>query len=207
MTRTNSGTHKGVTKPGEVLPIPYEWLLNGVRIFLYAGNVIACLLMCGLLAAGFWEIGKGVLMFFGAFPHPAESSSPDAAALHLATRGLEFLFLAPLGYFLVLGVARYIEAVSPASVQEEEDSDFLLLDEARADLLIVKAFSVALFIAVIAASVVGKLLTREGIDYKTALCGSLLIVVLGIYFVALEKLATTLRREILDQRRLPTETR
>jgi hypothetical protein len=166
---------------------------------LYVGNVIACLLMCALLAAGFAEIGKGVLVFFGLVSCPAESASPEAGALHLATRGLEFLFLAPLGYFLVLGVARYVEAITPAG--KERQTQLFSLDSARAELLIVKAFSVALFIAVISASVVSKLLTKEGIDYKTALCGSLLIVVLGTYFVVLEKMATTLRREISDEKR------
>ena len=180
------------SEPSDHTQSPYEKLLAILMPVLFVGNILGGVLMCALLSAGFWEIGRGVLVFYGAVSCP-DSPSADACALHFATRGLEFLFLAPLGYSLVLGVARYVEAITP---RRQRDADFLALDEARADLLIVKAFSVALFIAVIAASVVGRMIMKDGVEYKVALCGALMIVVLGSYFVLLEKLATHLRREI-----------
>jgi hypothetical protein len=159
----------------------------------------AAIVLLLLLAVGLWEMIRGVAVFWHLAERPAMYASEDAAALQMAARGLEFLFLAPLGFLLVFGVTHYVAArVAPPddSLEEHRDSRLQRLEEARLDLLVVKAFTVSLFAAVVAAGLVGRALTPAGLSYSDAISGSLVLVVLASYFVVLEKLIGEARRHI-----------
>lgn len=171
----------------------YSKLVRFLLPGLYIAALATGLVMLLLLAIGLQEMVWGVLVFWGVAPMPPSLAqlSRDAAALQMATKGLEFLFLAPLGFLLVLGVARYVWAcVQPATLLATQVSE-----KARIDLLIVKAFTIALLAAVAAANVVSKALTPDGLHYEEAVSGSLVIAVLAVYFVALEHLVVVIRRE------------
>jgi hypothetical protein len=170
---------------------PHERLLWLNRRMLFGGVAISCAIMYCLLIAGFWSILKGVLIFFDVLP-PVEHHY-----MAIAIHGLEFIFLAPLPYFLLLSVAKYVEVTSPGpstTNQGADDPQPRTADEAKAELLTVKSFSVTLFIAVFATNLLGKALAPKGLEFESTLCSALLIVVLGLYFVALEKFASSLRK-------------
>jgi len=153
------------------------------------------LVMVLLLATGLWEMMRGVAVFWGMQKYDRAYPSAEAAALQMAAHGLEFLFLAPLGFLLVFGATRYVAArVAPPDVTVGERHEYM--EEARLDLLVVKAFTVSLFAAVVAAGIVGRALTPAGLSYESAVSGALVIVVLAAYFVVLEKLVVEARESI-----------
>lgn len=189
---------------------PFGMLLGFNRMVFFVGAALASLGMLGLIGAGFWEMGTGIAVFIGLSPLPVGCSSRATAALELATRALEFFFLAPLGYALMLGVARYVEATTGGGgkangAEGRGSSRHQRLERARADLLVVKAFSASLFIAVLVAAVLGEALSKNGVHYEAAICSSLLIAVIVCYLAVLEKASAEVRTflagEGVDSRR------
>jgi hypothetical protein len=104
----------------------------------------------------------------------AEKPDPHTAML-TSLLALEIILVAPLPYLLLLGLTRYIHALA---YQERAD-------EFRKELLEFKAFEVALFIAIIAAAVVDRVL-RGKLDWSFASSVTLIISVLCIYYFVIE---------------------
>lgn len=103
--------------------------------------------------------------------------SPHAAMLTSLT-ALEIILVAPLPYLLILGLSRYIKALA---YQERAD-------EFRKELLEFKAFEVALFIAIIAAAVVARIL-RDKLDLEYAAAVTLVVAVFAAYYYLVERSA------------------
>jgi hypothetical protein len=120
-------------------------------------------------------------------PHTAMESSLTA---------LEIILVAPLPYLLVLGLTRYIKALA---YQEQAD-------EFRRELLEFKAFEVALFIAIIAAAVVGRVLGGE-LRWEFAGSVTLIISVLAAYYFLIEKAAKEAAEEERERQHEITEER
>lgn len=99
-------------------------------------------------------------------------------AMSIGLTALELILLAPLPYLLVLGLMRYIKALA---FQERAD-------EFRRELLEFKAFEVALFIAIIAAAVVSRVLKND-LDLHFAAAVTIIIAVLSGYYFIIEKAA------------------
>lgn len=158
----------------------YAIVLVGLNVALCLGAVA----MCALLGAGFWQIGAGVLTLFS----PGAGHESGENPVHMAIKGIELLFLAPLGYFVVWGLIKYVHAATPKASGSPRASTEV---EARAELLVVKAFTVTLFIAIIATSLVASALAGT-MTYEFALCGSVVMAVLVVYFWLLERLASEL---------------
>jgi len=181
---------------------------------LYYGVFISCWVMYALLFTGFCSIGEGVYTYFcnpvyttsiiisSGVGEPAQNPPlPRDRAITMAVHGLEFIFLAPLAYFLLLSVTKYIQVTAPqstASVLSVEDR-IKEIEGARAELLIVKAFNVSLIIAVISTSILGAALIPGGLKYESTICATLLIVVLGAYFVVLERFANSIRKNFTNE--------
>ncbi|WP_250455333.1 hypothetical protein [Caballeronia sp. ATUFL_M2_KS44] len=89
---------------------------------------------------------------------------------------LEVILVAPLPYLLILSLNRYIKALA---YQERTD-------EFRRELLEFKAFEVALFIAIIAATSVSDILDHH-FDLKVALPTIAIIGILAIYYFIIER--------------------
>lgn len=159
----------------------YALALVGLNIALCLG----ALAMCVLLAAGFWQIGAGV---WGLFSYNTAGRESGENPVHLAIQGIELLFLAPLGYFVVWGLIKYVHAATPKAGGSRHASKEV---EARAELIVVKAFTVTLFIAIIATSLVASALGGS-MNYELALSGSIVMAVLVAYFWLLERLAAEL---------------
>jgi hypothetical protein len=107
----------------------------------------------------------------------AEMTGPDPhAAMLTSLAALEIILVAPLPYLLVLGLMRYIKALA---YQEQAD-------EFRKELLEFKAFEVALFIAIIAAAVVGRVLQQQ-LDLEFAISVSLIIGAFALYYFLIER--------------------
>jgi uncharacterized protein YacL len=157
----------------------YHYLMPWALTLILLAACASSVLMGGLLITGVFEVGKGCLVYFGWYSLPAGILSREASTLHFAIRGIELLLLAPLAFLVLLSLARYIDSSRKSTVDERT----------RCDLLRVKALSVGLLIAVVAADLVGKILSHDGLSYTAAVSESLVIVVLGAYFFILEKLA------------------
>lgn len=102
----------------------------------------------------------------------------SSGAMERTLHALEIILVAPLPYLLLLGLGRYIKALA---YQEE-------VAEYRAELLDFKAFEVALFIAIIAAAVVGRALGADGgLTLQFAIAAATVIAILAAYYWILEK--------------------
>lgn len=96
-------------------------------------------------------------------------------AMQTSLLALEIILVAPLPYLLVLGLTRYIKALA---YQERADAF-------RRELLEFKAFEVALFIAIIAAAVVERVL-RTGLTYEFSISVAIVMAVLAAYYFLIE---------------------
>jgi hypothetical protein len=158
------------------------------------------LIMILLFILGFWEIVKGIWVFFSDLQHPTKELSSDSWALELCIKGFEFIFLAPLAYFLILGVARYAYVITPnpnvddSGTQKTNKEEIEFIERVRSDLMIVKAFTVSLFIAVFFASLLERAFSAKGLEYESSICTAGIIIVLIIYYYILEKNAYALRK-------------
>lgn len=112
----------------------------------------------------------------------AHNSSLKSGSQHqfllTSLTALEIILVAPLPYLLVLALNRYIKALA---YQERSD-------EFRRELLEFKAFEVALFIAIIAATAVSHILNNEfTLDF--ALPTAAIIGILAVYYHIIERSA------------------
>lgn len=175
-----------------------------VRVVIFLALFCSVFAMLGLFGLGFWDIGKGIqeslsnkavvdsvkyifnssnqaimdsVIYIGAYPE-------RKPALESAVRGIEFLLLGPLPFLIILVLGRYLEKMASGSGKG--------MEEARGNLLTVKAFSISLLIAVIATTIVAEALENERIEYESAIAGSIVIVVLAGYLFGLEKFALLL---------------
>lgn len=166
--------------------------------FLFTGA--SAIFMALMLVAGVLKLFSAVqsgLGFSINFTHPNQSenhqelfralnisiskiSNHDGAhnAMSESLTALEIILVAPLPYLLVLGLSRYIKALA---FQEKAD-------EFRRELLEFKAFEVALFIAIIAASVVSKALSGN-LDLIFSGSVAMIITVLAAYYYIIERAA------------------
>jgi len=148
------------------------FLRKCMGILFAVGSVLACLLMICLFGIGFIFLFKGLLGFF----ERGEISGPDVivSVLH----GLEFFFLAPLPFLVLLSLARFFRSfLNPNEVSN---------DESKCDhqLHRVKALVVNLMIASVATDLLGRSL--QGVTIETALGESLVMLLLGAYWFSLE---------------------
>ncbi len=159
----------------------YTMLNRFSRWPMFLATVAACLTMVGLFAAGFFEFGRALAIFFKVMaPHTTEYP-PHVLALKMSMRALEYLLLAPLPYLLMLSMVRYVESMAAGEISAR----------VRAELAEVKAFWVSLLIGILGATIVSKALADGKIGYETAISGGIVIALLSIYFYGLKKLASS----------------
>jgi uncharacterized protein YacL len=128
----------------------------------------------------------------------AAASGPSSSerAAHQVIRGVEILLLAPLAYFVLVNLARYVQT------WKSGDDD----EKAKSNLLGVKALVVGLLIAMVATDLVGKILSEKGLDEQSALLECLVILVLTAYCFGLELIAArVLKTRALRQPTEPNE--
>src|SRR4051794_6849583 len=118
-------------KPQESSGPLYRSLQFVVLFILNLAAWATALLMTGLLSIGVTKLGTAVWVFWR-----VDRRSTDA--MHQAIDGFEFLLLAPLGYFLLVSLARY-------AFQRTNDQTS---HKAKAELLTVKALSIGLLVAI-----------------------------------------------------------
>lgn len=153
----------------------------------------AALFMFCMLTIGCLELAKAAIQGFGstfqfanagAGSHDSSSIGINIASSHeikhefliTSLTALEIILVAPLPYLLVLALNRYIKALA---YQERTD-------EFRRELLEFKAFEVALFIAIIAATTVSHIL-NEKFTQEIAIPTVLIIGILATYYYIIEK--------------------
>jgi hypothetical protein len=134
----------------------------------------AALFMFCMLLIGCFEMARAVTE--GIFHSMPGNKTLQHDFLLTSLSALEIILVAPLPYLLVLALNRYIKALA---YQERTD-------EFRRELLEFKAFEVALFIAIIAATSVSNILDGT-FDLKVAIPVSILIGILSAYYFIIEK--------------------
>ena len=100
---------------------------------------------------------------------------PASVAMTTSLLALEIVLVAPLPYLLLLGLTRYIRALA----YQQSASEF------RRELLEFKAFEVALFIAIIAAALVERIL-RDRLDWQFSVAVVPVLAVLAAYYYIIE---------------------
>lgn len=137
--------------------------------FFFTG--LSALFMLAMLCVGGLALGYALMQIKPDNPYEGMKT-----AMSKSLTALELILLAPLPYLLVLGLMRYIKALA---FQERAD-------EFRRELLEFKAFEVALFIAIIAASVVSRVLD-DRLNFSFAISVSMILVVLAAYYYLIEQ--------------------
>lgn len=120
----------------------YQWLQVHVAPLLFAITAIAAIGMVGVFVVAIWNLGTSVYHGIGAL----DSHKTMTEGL----QALELFILAPLPYLLMLGLGRYVDTLAHSKDAKA----------AKMELLDFKAFEVALFIAIIAAYLIGQLFSN-----------------------------------------------
>lgn len=144
-----------------------RWLVN-------VGALVAGLAMVLFGAIGLWKIVRGALMTLGAVT-PASNESGIVSALS----GLEYLFLAPLAYLVLILSARL---VAKAGI----DSDEAMPEQLVRDTAFLKALISGLMIAIVATDLVSRVAQPDALTLATAAPRVLLIATLAAYVLVLE---------------------
>lgn len=132
--------------------------------------------MLFLFIAGFSEMGKAVIVFFRHSSWISDTEQPHALVLTDTLKGLEYLFLAPLGYLVFLSLTKYLQ-----SKVEADDNP-----HAERDVLGIKSLIANLMIAVITTDLVSKILSPGGLSRDMAVNELLVMAMLAGYVYLLE---------------------
>jgi hypothetical protein len=159
----------------------YTLLNRFSRWPMFLATGAACITMVCLFAAGFFEFGKAIAIFFTLIPPHTDTYPPHLLALKMSVRALEYLLLAPLPYLLMLSMVRYVESMAAGEISAR----------VRAELAEVKAFWVSLLIGILGATLVSKALADGNIGYETAISGGIVIALLSGYFYGLKRMASS----------------
>jgi hypothetical protein len=176
-------------KPGPGPGRLYKFLNQFSRWPMFLATGFACVTMLFLFAAGFYEFGKAIAIFFGVIAPHTQTYPPNVLALKMSVRALEYLLLAPLPYLLMLSMVRYVESMAAGEIS----------GRVRAELAEVKAFWVALLIGILGATMVAKALADREVGYETAISGGIVIALLSAYFYGLKKLAAAEFASVAEQ--------
>lgn len=163
--------------PGVKLPRPvFTPILWRIAFVVYVvGAVASAVIMLALAAAGFIEMGRGVIQQFSSATGHEQPN--EGSPVGLVLKGLELIFLAPMAYLTFLTLWRYVEGNRKGVV----DSSL------RRQVMEIKSLIVGLIIAVVATDLLGDVLSPIGAGYESAITGCLIIAVLGAYVIGLEK--------------------
>jgi hypothetical protein len=163
-------------------PRDMPWAIADMFLALVA--VGACVVGGGLFLAAILEMSAGTKALLMHLIEPSvwsqnqkHESEHGPFAIAQVVKGIELLFLAPLAFIVVLGVRRYLK-----------DKFFHVRSKGHGNLLLLeaKALVVSLLMAVVATDLISKILSVGGLTYEAAITESLVIIVLGAYYFALE---------------------
>src|SRR5882724_7640237 len=134
----------------------FGWLRMLSVVIIFAFAVISCLTMLGLFVAAFWQFGQAIWILLEFLP-PPKGMTIEGSGIERTIRGVELLFLAPLGYLVLTSLAQYcFKGGDPA---------------AKAQLAGVKGLVLGLLIALIASDLVDRIL-KNGLEYQAAFAES-----------------------------------
>lgn len=149
----------------------YYYLKICVKGWLFFAACCAALIMIILHILGFWEIAKGILIFCRLIEPQPGITSTEKVTLEMVFKGIEFIFLGTVAYFVLFSLGQY-----------SEHSD-------KAKFIGAKALVIGLLVAVIATDLVSKILKPDGLDFNSAIYESLVIFVLSLFYFGLEWLS------------------
>jgi len=148
-----------------------------LHLLAYA-SYCALIVMLGLLFAGLGTMIYGLYILGYGAVYTTEKI-PIKGAIHITIMGVELVFLAPLAFFVLMSLARWLADSRGANG----------ISESSSRLMSAKAAVIGLFIAIVSADLVSRILTGTGLSYEPAISESLVIVVLSAYYIALERLS------------------
>ena len=148
--------------------------LFGVGLLLAGG------LMAVLFVAGFWMFVRAIAKFSWR-THVPEGTEADAFALVEALRGLEYFFLAPLGYLVFLTLIRYVESTVNTGSDPHADQ------RSEKQMVAVKVLIINLLLAIVATDLVSKVLGPKGLSVEAAGTEVFVMSAFAGYFLLLER--------------------
>ena len=155
----------------------FERSVNWILKWLFAaGLALAGLIMALLFVAGFKLFWDAIVIFFGRAAAKVDVE-PKAFALVEALKGLEYFFLAPLGYLVFLTMIRFVRSTISGDFDELADKRIRNI----------KSLTMSLLIAVIATDLVSKILGPQGLGRDSAIAEILVMGALIGYYVLLER--------------------
>ena len=144
------------------------------------GLLVAGLLMALLFAAGFVTISRAIWLFsLELFGH--ESAGPRTHPLVESLRGLEYLFLAPLGYMIFLTLIRFLEGLVKIDDHPQKEK------AAERQMMTMKTLMVNLLVAVVATDLVSKILGSGNLTLEVAIPELLVMTLFLGYLVLLHR--------------------
>jgi hypothetical protein len=139
------------------------------------GAACAFALMIFLFAAAFLEIGKSIAVFFHFGSGPDPRVPPESQALMVALKGIEYLFLAPIGFLVYRSLAMYVVDKTRGRTD----------GNAEAEVTEAKRLVTSLMFAVVATDLIGRVLSPEGFSVRAPVYELALLIVLGAYMFLL----------------------
>jgi hypothetical protein len=153
------------------------------RLLYIIGAFFASTLMVLLFAAAFWEMGKGIAVFFHLAAGADPRVPPESQAIMMALKGIEYLFLAPMSFLVYRSLALYV--VDRTRGGGKANADVGVIET--------KGLVTSLMFAVVATDLIGRVLSPEGLIARTPIYELCLLVILGAYIFLLHKMSTTTR--------------
>ena len=158
----------------------HDRLRKMLKLVMGAFVFLSALAMVAVLALGLFKIFEALVGFFGSAPEPTGEAKRDVektALLISLVKGVELIFVAPLAFLVVVGIAKYSDGIlsdAPAATAKHE-------------LQTVKSFIAALFVSVAAAHVVLESIAGDTGDPWAFAPPIALIIVLTVYIAVLER--------------------
>jgi hypothetical protein len=144
------------------------------------GLLLAGGLMAMLFVAGFWMFVRAIANFSWRTRVP-EGTETNAFALVDALRGLEYFFLAPLGYLVFLTLIRYLENTVKSGSDPHEEQ------RSEKQMVAVKVLIINLLLAIVATDLVSKILGPKGLSVEAAGTEVFVMGAFAGYFLLLER--------------------
>jgi hypothetical protein len=166
---------------------------NFVEEILIWSLKFCAIIMFLILFCGVFKIAVGVFNMFHQF---FVCSKSESTLLSAVLNGLELIFVSPLIYLLMLSIFKYINAVR-IRFEPDLNKKIKYLNNALLEIMTVKILSVALFISIIILHAIDLILKNEMNANIIIYSGTLLIILIGYYFL-LDILANGLRKRLLE---------
>jgi hypothetical protein len=154
-------------------------LPRAVNVLFMTAFIVAGIILIVIAFAGMIEISRAAGVYFGIIESSTSASSHVSATLSMSLKGIELLLLAPMPLLILKGMERHLKDFLHPSEQHSLQS--------RHTFGSLKATMISLMVAILAADLVDKALSVDGLSYEAAATRIAAIAVIGGYYCLIRK--------------------